>query len=349
MGDLNALGRGGGGAGGTSPSGMAVPMLEAGRRMSPSLAKLVAVFAGIAAFALSIWIAPLYTGGDQYHYGNFYKEIPKLTLSGAYEYYRQALGSREPGYFIFVFVASRLVEKVFLFSVVNGLFFGLLVRWLLAWEVSLLVVASLFLNFYVLVLFFAAERLKVGLFFMLVGLFMQGFWRNCWIFLGIFSHVQTILMLAVGQAGRLRDLLLRAIRGRLSIESLSLLMIGLALVAVFFLLRGHIMGKIAFYMESGSGIVGFLRPFALLLLTFLYVKSRSGRLEVVLAYLPLLAAALVVGSDRITIFAYFLFLYYALPVRRGLTAPVLLSLLYFNWKGVQFLLSVFAYGNGFLN
>lgn len=64
-------------------------------------------------------------------------------------------------------------------------------------------------------------------------------------------------------------------------------------------------------------------------------------------FIPLFMAVFLFGDERINILGYFIFLYYALFVRRGLNVGVLITSVYFAYASYGHLVRIFKYGNGF--
>jgi hypothetical protein len=64
-------------------------------------------------------------------------------------------------------------------------------------------------------------------------------------------------------------------------------------------------------------------------------------------FIIMILAASLVGSDRITILSYFLFMHHALKINRGINFGVLLSIFYLGFKSIIFLTNIFNNSHGF--
>ena len=76
------------------------------------------------------------------------------------------------------------------------------------------------------------------------------------------------------------------------------------------------------------------------------IYSRKKR-EIVFLYFPLFIAIFLIGGDRLNMFGYFIFLYYALQVNRGVNFGVIATSIYYLFKTYEFILNIFLYGEGF--
>ncbi|RON06735.1 hypothetical protein BK659_20855 [Pseudomonas brassicacearum] len=313
--------------------------------MKVSSVKLQAFLWAIPVFIGSLLVFPYCVLGDQEFYRNFYAGVVGLPIAEAFQFYKDSLGTSEPGYFFFSYTFAPLVHKDLLFSAVNFLFFYHVFLWMLRNDVSRILFPAFYLNFYLLVLAFSAERLKLSLLFFLVGYALTGLFRYCFYAVSILAHVQTLMLLVATQTRRVLFILHRLSLGRVGYGFLSLffLMVGMALVLV--VLREHIASKIGFYTEAWGGWGSILKPLVFMLLSVYYARARW--IEALLASLPMVLAAYFVGAERIVIFSYFVFMFYGLQSKRGLNIAVVLTSLYFSYKGVDFLIKAISFGDGF--
>ncbi|MNC22856.1 hypothetical protein D3C75_708630 [compost metagenome] len=308
------------------------------------LGRLQPALYAILIFAFSMIVFPYYEGGDQEHYRGFYDAVSGMPLSEAYDYYASALGSREPVYFFLVYGFSPYLEKDFLFSLINALLAFVVVSWVVSNRVRFYIVPLVVFNFYALVLFFPAERLKLAVLLFMIGCFWRGWVRYFFWGGAIFSHTQTILLVLSAQSRRVISLFVSLMRGKVDGGGVFLVLIAVLLCVFVFFMRGHIFDKLEFYMEFG-GVGAVIKP---LILSGLTAYCASGRrLESLISSLPLVVVSFFVGDERIVIFSYFVFLYFALNRNRGANIPVVLTGGYFLLKGVFFLIGIIEYGDGF--
>ncbi|WP_338525660.1 hypothetical protein NUH87_08935 [Pseudomonas batumici] len=313
--------------------------------MKVSSIKLQAFLWALPFFFGSLLVFPYALLGDQEFYRHFYAGVAGLPVSEAFQFYRDSLGTSEPGYFLFSYVVAPFFDKDLIFSIVNFFFGYHIFLWMLRNNVSRILFPAVYLNFYVLVLAFSAERLKLSLLFFLMGSAQAGFFRYFFYAFSVLTHVQTLMLLVAAQVRKILFIMNRLLLGRIEkgFLSLSFLMVGIVLVLI--VLREHIESKISFYAGAWGGVDSILKPVIFTVLSICYARSR--RVEALLASLPMVLAAYFIGAERVVIFSYFVFMYYGLQSRRGMNVSVVLTLLYFIYKGVEFLTAVVLYGDGF--
>lgn len=123
-----------------------------------------------------------------------------------------------------------------------------------------------------------------------------------------------------------------------------LVIIGTVL-AIIFVMRDYIQDKYMAYADK-AGIANLFKPLALYLLTIPYAKGHY--LKVSLIFIPLMLASVLVGEERIVIFCYFIFFSYACKVNRGINIGMLITLVYFLIKGIEFYQNVLEHNTGFI-
>lgn len=313
--------------------------------MRVSIVNFYASIFACCSFVISIIILPLYTGGDQVHYRGFYAVLPSFGVLDGFDYYRSMLGSSEPIYFVVVYIFSGFLDKDILMSLLNSVLGYFLVLWLLKKKVSLVVVSLLLFNFYLLVLFFSAERLKLGLIFLIMSVVFSGAYRHLFAGFALLSHVQTIILVASRILGVLTNHVPPLFRGRLRIGLAWSVGAFLLSVAVLYMMSDHVAAKYEYYSQYSGGAEHLLKPMIFAISTLFYAKS--NKVEAIFAHAPIVVAAFLIGGERVVIFSYFVFMFYALQVRRGMNFGVWLFSLYFLIKGVVFIGDIVVYGNGF--
>lgn len=306
----------------------------------------------IFSFLLSLFFLPLYTGGDQLHYRALYEALPQFGFYEGFSHYGSVLGSKEPVYFLLVYFSSVFAEKDILMASLNGVLGYFLARLLIKKNVSAWVLCALSLNFYLLVLFFSAERLKLSVVFYLLALNFSGFYRYCFFGVSVTAHVQTVILLFGRIFSSFLDGCWRLLHGKIKYHFLLSFAGFLAVLLIGFFLRDHIVAKYEAYSNYGGagdhyagGAMSLLKPAVFLIFSLYYAEGK--KFEVLAMHAPIMAAAFFVGDERVVIFSYFIFMSYALAVNRGLNLGVFISSFYFFMKGVLFLDSVYSYGDGF--
>lgn len=319
--------------------------------MRINLNKLFSVFFALLAFLLSLFLLHFYTKGDQLHYTAFYNGVHNFDFFRGYLFYNRSLGASEPIYYIIIYIFSAFLKKNFLIAMVNAILSYNVSLVLTRLQVNKLLIISLLLNFYMIVLFTGAERLKFSIailsfYFLASGSLKQ----NSLLLLSVFTHFQTSL-LAIGI--KFKDILyfIRSIfLLRMSFKKvflMTLLVLGsLGALVAFYLLQKQLMQKWNYYSSSQS-LMNIIKPTIFLVLTLCYRKKIS-LLEIFGMFLPLIVISMLLGSERIVIFCYFVFFYYASRVNHGINIGILLSQSYFIYKGIDFIINILQHNKGFI-
>ncbi|WPP47391.1 hypothetical protein [Pseudomonas sp. AN-1] len=315
--------------------------------MQSTTKKATAALLATAWFALSLYILPYYTNGDQIAYRLVYEIAKNLSFSDGFNTYTAVLGSKEPGYFILAYTFSPIIQKDWLIATANGILGYLLIASLLKRNASIIVALTLLPNFYIMVLLFSAERLKFGAILFFLAVISENKKRIISAILAVLTHTQFMLLAAslllskTAQQG-----IEEKNKNTLKKYTNHILAIATATITVF-LLKDHIQGKLNFYSSANSGasLENLIKPIVFLLLTLFYAKKEKT--QAALMHAPIIAASLVVGEDRIVIFSYFIFMLYSLKTNKGINIGVLATSFYFGVKGFLFLGNIINYGNGF--
>ena len=125
------------------------------------------IYLGLYAFLLSITVLPYYVGGDQAHYRLAFSSVAESNLIDGFYYYKNSIGSSEPILFFVYYISSHFMSKDVLISIVNGCLGFIGGKLLIEKRVSLALFPLFVFNYYLLILMFAAERLKFSILFVL--------------------------------------------------------------------------------------------------------------------------------------------------------------------------------------
>lgn len=313
--------------------------------MSIERSALLALFLAGLFFLICLSLFPYYTEGDQYYYRLFYDGVKDLSLHEAFELYNSALGSMEPGYFFFVYSLSSILDKDILFSITNFFLAYLVFLWLMRVRVSFFIVLILCFNFYLMVLFFSAERLKLSIIFYMLSFYCVSWSRYFFLAISLMVHLQIVFLLVAAQSSRVLKVFISLFKSRIGGDFFVLIFFVVALIVASLLLRGHILNKLNFYFDAWGGLEGGIKPALFMLLAAFYAKRKWP--EALAATFPVLLASFFIGSERLTMMSYFIFMYYGLQFRHGLNVGVISTSIYFAFKGVFFLLNVISHGDGF--
>jgi hypothetical protein len=312
---------------------------------------LILAISGLSSFIFSLYIGNLYIDGDQIYYKEAYSLVKGLDLVEGFLSYRSQISSEEPIHFLFVWVFSNFgVDKNVLMSVVNSFFIIILTKLLLKWRVfNFIIFATIVTNFYILVLFFSAERLKFSIIFLLLSVLLIEKKKTSLFFtlLSVLTHTQTSLMIIANSFGLFMSNLFKAKKSIFSSLNLGKIFAIIIFGAIFLFLKDHLFSKFSSYSEitkSKSFIANSWQSIIFLLFSLWYSRNK---LETFFVFIVIIFSASLVGSDRITILAYFFFMYNALKINRGFNLGVLLSIIYFGFKSTIFLTNIFNNGHGF--
>lgn len=305
-------------------------------------------FVVLSVFVLSILISPYYFSGDQEYYIKLYNDLSELGLKEGFVLYSEAVSSKELTHYLLIWTASGLgVDKIVLMTMANSLLAYVLMRLFQKWGASFLVAMGIVVsNFYIFVLYFAAERLKLGFLFLALSMLYVGKDKRFYMatILAVFSHLQVLLIYA-------SMLFVRMVKGMTRFLTTMLLPIRSIFVIILLLLPivflgGHILYKFGQYFAASSdrNVFDLFRVVALLMLSLWYSKNKNNT---IILFIPMVVAVFTVGGDRVNMMAYAIFLYYGLQYKSGLNFGVLSTSAYFAVKTWFFIMSVIIYGEGF--
>lgn len=307
---------------------------------------------------LASWLYPLiivlvslilfgyYTEQDMHVYEATYEGLAGRGLQDAYDFYRNAVGGGELVHFSVSYIGSTIgIPRSIVMSAVNGVVASIVGRWLVKNEVHPLVAVFLAFNYYLFVIYIPAERLKFACaFFLLAAISRKR--KSLSYFLSVASHLQALLFLAPIAAARAAPVVHALLQGKLKRKQATLLAIIVSAIMVgAYLLKDQLEYKFAQY-GGRSDVLDVLKP-AVFLVPSLVYAGRAKWLEVSLVFLPILIAAAIVGSDRVTVVAAGAFVAYGVTRRRGLNLGMSAFIAYFTWKTVEFLVLTVDQGYAF--
>lgn len=311
-------------------------------RTTPATVVFIWIFSWFVSRFLFAW----YTKGDLVSYRRYWDVAANTsTFSDAFRNLYVYLGAPEPGYAAMAHLLAGHISHDNFMSVLNATLIVCALVLLRRLEAPNYFILLLAMNYYTLVLLIPAERLKVAsLVFVATFLF-----RPKWRFFGWMAtpllHLQLLLVLVV--------VLLDRIFGR-----------GGARAHMSFIARGGLvllMGLVAYvtYRVTGAGALRKVDayttravseswdwlPSALVLVIIVTVFPR--RFGSVVAAICLTLMAIVLGGTRVNMMAI-LFLAVVFAQERRFSHPIiLLTMIYFAWRGATFLITVHATGTAF--
>ncbi|MCF8057802.1 MAG: hypothetical protein K9K67_00790 [Bacteriovoracaceae bacterium] len=243
-------------------------------------------------------------------------------------------------------MSSRFLYKYEFVAIANATLAFVAMRLFIKWNTSSIIASIVVLtNFYFYVLYFAAERLKFGFIFLIISL-LYSHRKRFFAFASasVMSHSQSFII----YISILFSYFIKEIKGFSEgkkvnkVLIISFLILGITLWVMFEQIQSKISAYIS--LQKGLSIVSMLKMAVFFALTCLYTKEK---LQALYLYLPLFVVALIFGGDRVNLYGYFIFLFYALRINRGFNIGVALTSIYFAFKTYIFLSKVLVYANGF--
>lgn len=303
-------------------------------------------------FLLSVIFSQYYIEGDQIYYGNAYNAVADLDFSEGYIAYTALLGSAELVHYLIIWSASGMgFDKNVVMAVANALLAYLTMRFFLVWRASaFMALIFVFTNFYILVIYFAAERLKFGFIFFLSSVLLRHHTKYFYAFaaLSILSHAQMSILYISLFVSSATPLIVTALRTSQFRLKNILVKAGAALlfIGLMAFLWEHFSSKLFYYSYQAKekSLLDVLGSVSLLIGSLYY---SSNRLQTLLVFTPLIISTLLVGSDRVNMMSYMFFLFYALQYKRGLNSAVAATSIYFGIKSIIFITNVLESGSGF--
>jgi len=305
-----------------------------------NLMKLILPF---GVFLLTLYISPYFVNGDQFHYNKIYNEIPNLDFIPGFLYYHSNIASYEPIYYIIVNFFSSFMDRIVFIALSNSILVYTIIRLFEKYKVSILVGSFLILtNYYFIVLYFSAERLKYAFLFLFLFLLSKNNKSKVsFVMLSVTTHIQMfILYLAIVFKQIISSVQNIFINSKINKKHILYFVIA---TVILVLMQNQILNKFNSYFYNSSLIF----PYKILIffsLSMIYTKNRS---EVISIFFILLVSILFLGEGRINIYGYFVFLYYAIQYKKGLNVGIFLTSSYYFYQTILFINNIFLTGDGY--
>lgn len=304
--------------------------------------------ATISILIITLLISPYYTDGDQALYRKVYQGVANLGIVEGFIYYTLVLRSSEFIHYFIIWSARGFgIEKDFLMASSNAFLVYFSMKLFEKWKVSIFVSMAIVLtNYYLFVMYLAAERLKFGFLILVVSMIYLGQNKRFYLtaVLAVFAHVQMLLI----YASMLFERLVNAVIQIFKTSKFTYKNIGISILTMgpMIFVADKIYSKFQFYSMAASekSLFDLVNIALLFMLSSWYSKNRY---RTFLFFTPIILAVFLVGSERINMMGYFVFLYYALQYRKGLNLGVLTTTIYFAFKTYLFIERVIQYGDGF--
>lgn len=304
---------------------------------------------GLFVFFASLMISRLYVGGDQFGYHRAYSLIEGLDLQDGYFIYQKNISSAEYVHFMLSFLGSNLgIDKNVLMSFFNAILavyaLKLMEKWGVDFRIACLIIIT---NYYIFVLYFAAERLKIGFIFLVLSLLYSNKPRYSYFlsFCSIWSHFSILLIYIGVWIANSYDYFRSGAKLRTKTFYLSILVLLPPMLLIIYESK-TILWKLNTYMERNQDLsfFSFIPLGLLIVLTGVYVKDMRKSLAV---YAPFAVGIAFLGGSRLNMLSYFIFLGFALRFNAGVNAGVLISAAYFFYKSIGFMKNILNNGDGF--
>lgn len=314
-----------------------------------SILKKIGIFSiGLISFFWSVFLLSNYTEGDYVDYSGAYEAMYEKPYMQSYLIYGGLIGSSEPIPFTISWIAANIgfdrISFVSLFNSLTVIAFLALGRKI---KGSLVVLSVITLsNLYFLALFTELERLKFGFLFFFISIYFYERKRLFFVLslIAILSHLQFLIMygglLLVYFKDQFKDLALH-FRIKKNLVSITLLA-----VCLLVLMSDALVAKFIYYRNEfpGFNYLHLLKLLPFVVLSYYYAQNKG---DVLICFLPLFIMIALVGGNRLIIFAYFIFLYFAFQRRSGLNLGVLATTVYFAITGAYFIFNIFESGRGY--
>lgn len=291
-------------------------------------------------FLFSYQLFPYYTSGDQLHYNNFYEQVRDLNWIQSLGLNAALLSSYEPGYPTIIWLLGNYVDKIIFISICNSIFalvcFKLAVRIRCYPLLAYLIIVT---NFYFYVCYFSAERLKFSLLFFSLSLLYinQKKTRAVLTLISILCHLQISIVIICMYLPKFNFKTVKSNKGFIFIFLVTF-------VILFIQIIPYLSYKLSIYLFRYLDWEGLIKIF---IFFFFSLKYSSDKKLAYWAFLPILFFLLLLSGERVTILAYFVFMFFSVQYHRGLNFGLIVVNLYFLFKSIFFIDNVIKFGDGF--
>jgi len=310
--------------------------------------ELVCLLLGFLVFFVSLILSGFYTQADQANYHSAYSILSGMGWEAGQLAYQSRISGAEGVHYLVSLVGSTLeIDKDLLMSVCNGILAAYSMRLFLVWGADIRIAAAIVAtNFYVLVLYFAAERLKFGFLFLVLALLSTGKPVRMFVFsfMSIWSHFS---MFPIWLGVWLSGFLAKVEKGELHRSTWLKFALPAGLIAVGLVFKSnYLLWKLNTYIATREAFSFTSLVPVLILLGFscFYAKRLIGP---VLSFLPVMIGIVILGGSRLNMLGYFIFLYYGLRANAGLNVGVLATLAYLAYKSFGLVSNIIVHGHGF--
>jgi hypothetical protein len=310
------------------------------------LFKVLLTLIFILTFIFSYVMSQFYVEGDQIHYIRAYAAMDGLGFLEALNVYPTIIHTAELGHFLVIWVFSSIgIEKNMVMAAANALLAMLFAKFLRQKGGGLWMVAWItFSAYYLHTMFFTLERTKFAFIFMLLYLLSQKRW---WLLFAVFTHSMMLIPMGLNLAGQKLFGQSHNLQAKpLSRHLLKLLQLlaGLAFLLLLFDSLGlHIYSKFSAYFYENLGNENF-EGWPLIVLCLLTLLTTQNKRITLLFYFSLLLLAMLIGSSRVNMLGYFVYLYFSNFQHQSFRLSVFMIGLYLIYKTWVYLSNIYYFG-----
>lgn len=300
-----------------------------------------------------------YVLSDQYHYRRFYEALSNVdSVFQIFIYARSMVGSGEVFSPLILWFGSYLgIDKDIYITGLNLLLVSVVYLSSRRLGINFLFVPLILTNFYLVVLFTGAERLKIGfLFALLVPLADSSKARFALVFVSCLAHFQMIIFWA-GIACFLHASSFIYILKNHFFKVKKMVFVAIVLVLIFiindrFMLLDKVMQKSAGYASYERGWSDLIQFFLMTICFIVALKFRL-RFRDIMFIVFFLVSILILGGQRVNMI-YVIAVFGVLAYERRLVKnilyifPIYLVMIYLSFKSIGFVSNIYHYGTGFI-
>lgn len=300
------------------------------------------IFVVVYSFILTIVISQWHYGGDQIVYQRVYSNVNGLDLFEAFAHYKGQIASVEITHFVYIFIFSNLnIDKIYAMAFANSILGFLVVKlWIRYFGKSLIGLYFIITNYYILALFFTLERLKFGIFFILLAALTNNNIKKFFlVILSVVSHLSLVVVavLSIPLAFNKKNSFKLSYK---YIFIFNVTWLSVLSIQGFKYFESQIIQKIPAYIlvnDIQEMLFSGIKTTIIMMLSYLVVGRISPRILAI--YLPLIAMSIIVEPARTNLFAYLFFLYFCTLNFNKIKTKIILSfsLLYYSISGFVYL------------
>jgi hypothetical protein len=317
--------------------------------MIPNYIKITLLSAAV--YPLSMALLGMYTEGDQIIYRALYEALNGAELLDLPAILVVYVNSVEPVSGLILWFGSNMgVDKDTYISILNTVLLVNLYAVMKKFNVPPQMIVLVLLNYYVVGLLTAAERLKIAYIILSLSMLSVGWGRIALLVTAPFAHFQIILLYMSLVGWRVMESRKSRVRdgGLLEVGSWStfnkVIIFGVIILAVVGLYEG-VMLKAMRYLERDVSSMDLLSMAMLFVIAIVVFKDKIT--SVTLAFAPLLVTVALIGGARANMVAVTMFFIVAMFNGKASHPLVYIIMTYFALKSLSFVSNILKYGDGF--